>query len=145
MNVFPFKRWLVFKCDSLIFYLQIQDKTSDVKRGITRSRMNGNCFPQSSNLLKTHIMKNYKKIKEEMEPNNIIDYLFQEKFLNTDENTDWLDQCRARRCDIILHKCIKHSDKLLDLISNSKTDDAFNCFRSVPCDTLHVLSEVIGK
>nr|XP_011420450.2 uncharacterized protein LOC105323171 isoform X4 [Crassostrea gigas] len=70
-------------------------------------------YPDSLVALETHhtcIRKNYKKLKEEMEPNEILDYLVQYEILDTDENTHLLKECRARKCDIILRKLIKNPD-----------------------------------
>lgn len=58
-----------------------------------------------------HVLeKTIKKLKEEMEPNEILDYLVQYEILDTDENTHLLKECRARKCDIILRKLIKNPD-----------------------------------
>lgn len=73
----------------------------------------GSGYQESLVALETHhtcIRKNYKKLKEEMEPNEILDYLVQFEILDTDENTHLLKECRARKCDFILRKLIKNPD-----------------------------------
>lgn len=85
-------------------------------------------YPDSLVALETHhtcIRKNYKKLKEEMEPNEILDYLVQYEILDTDENTHLLKECRARKCDIILRKLIKNPDpeKFIKMMKNIIADE----------------------
>uniref|UniRef100_K1QCX0 V-type proton ATPase subunit F n=1 Tax=Magallana gigas TaxID=29159 RepID=K1QCX0_MAGGI len=90
-------------------------KTTDMASVMTEllySRQ-GSGYQESLVALETHhtcIRKNYKKLKEEMEPNEILDYLVQFEILDTDENTHLLKECRARKCDFILRKLIKNPD-----------------------------------
>lgn len=95
---------------------------------------------QGINLEALHIIKNYKKLKEEMEPNDIIDFLVQHGILDTDEDTYLLRQCRAKKCDFILRKLIRNPNlfsKFVKCLNNTfKTLEAFHCFCSIPNDAV---------
>ena len=70
-----------------------------------------------------------------MEPNAMMDYLVQQGILNTDEDTNLLGQCRAKKSDVILRKLIESPSKLSNLMDKFKTVDAFQCFRSLTNNT----------
>ena len=82
-----------------------------------------------------------------MEPNSMIDYLVQHGILNTDENTNLLGQCRAKKCDVILRKLIRSPSTLSELMD--KMVDTYQSFRSQTNDTsllaTNLRNEVDGK
>ena len=102
-------------------------------------RNNSSSQESPVSLEKGHLIRNYKKLKEEMEPNDMIDFLFQQDLLDTDENTHLLHQCRARQCDIILRKLILNTDTFIKfskhLNGEFKSMRAFQCFRFLSCGT----------
>nr|XP_022291792.1 uncharacterized protein LOC111103078 [Crassostrea virginica]XP_022291793.1 uncharacterized protein LOC111103078 [Crassostrea virginica]XP_022291794.1 uncharacterized protein LOC111103078 [Crassostrea virginica] len=82
-----------------------------------------------------HIQKNYKMLKEKMEHSEyIFDHLFQNKILDTEENSELLGQSRKKQCDFILRKLIKRPDTFqtfVNFLNENKTIDEFQCFRSL--------------
>lgn len=99
-------------------------------------------YPESLVALETQhtcIRRNYKKLKEEMEPNEILDYLVQYDILDTDENTQLLKECRARKCDFILRKLIKYPDKFTKMMEHITKDRECCCFRYILCSTAYAM------
>lgn len=97
-------------------------------------------YPESLIALETqHIRKNYKKLKEEMEPNEILDYLVQYDILDTDENTHLLKECRARKCDFILRKLIKYPEKFTKMMEHITKARECGCFRYMLCSITYAM------
>lgn len=97
-------------------------------------------YPESPIALETqHIRKNYKKLKEEMEPNEILDYLVQYDILDTDENTHLLKECRARKCDFILRKLIKYPEKFTQMMEHITKARECGCFRYMLCSITYAM------
>lgn len=104
----------------------------------------GSGYQESLVALETHhtcIRKNYKKLKEEMEPNEILDYLVQFEILDTDENTHLLKECRARKCDFILRKLIKNPDleKFTKMMKHITMTRDCCSFRHLLCSAAYAL------
>nr|XP_022310631.1 uncharacterized protein LOC111115979 isoform X6 [Crassostrea virginica] len=94
-----------------------------------------NDSPKTSILLeKNFFINNYKALKKQMEPDEIIDYLVQYHILDTDENTRLIDKGRSRKCDFILRKCIRDPDcrsKLKELIEKETQLQEVQCFHTL--------------
>lgn len=112
--------------------------SADIARQTTSHEEKGCNLHQIPFILKKHhIIRNYKKLKEELEPNEMLDYLVQYGILDTEENTVLLHKCRAEKCDFILYKIIKEPDclnKFVKILNDDKEAQSlysFRCFRSL--------------
>lgn len=94
-----------------------------------------NDSPKTSILLeKNFFINNYKALKIQMEPDEIIDYLVQYHILDTEENTRLIDKGRSRKCDFILRKLIRDPDcrsKLKELIEKETQLQEVQCFSTL--------------
>ena len=108
---------------------------------------------QRIDLERHHIQKNYKMLKEKMEHSEyIFDHMFQNKILDTEENSELLGQSRKKQCDFILRKLIRRPDTFqtfVKFLNENKTIDEFQCFLSLSKVTPDVTrvpqNEVQGK
>ena len=85
-----------------------------------------------------HIRKKYKTLKNEMNT-EMVDYLVQADILTTDDNSYLIGKPRAEKCDFILRKLIRDSNRLTKLVTllheEPKDLDELDCFRSLLCNT----------
>nr|XP_022297006.1 uncharacterized protein LOC111106572 [Crassostrea virginica] len=69
----------------------------------------------------------------------IVDYLVQADILTTDDNSSLIGKPRAEKCDFILRKLIRDSNRLTKLVTllheEPKDLDELDCFRSLLCKT----------
>ncbi|XP_062617779.1 uncharacterized protein LOC134279403 [Saccostrea cucullata] len=95
-----------------------------------------NGYPENTVILETrHIRRNFKFLKQQLEPNIIVDYLVQHNILNTDENSFLMGKPRATKCDFILCKLLqnpKHLRELKSIIKCNPQEEGFYCFLSLP-------------
>lgn len=85
------------------------------------------------NLETRHITQNYKLLKAEMEPKEMLDYLVQEYILDPDENSDLMGLCRAEQCDFILRKLIRNPRTLEKFVRCLNWNLEFNSLQAVRC------------
>ena len=85
------------------------------------------------NLETRHIIQNYKYLKAEMEPNEMLDYLVQENILDIDENSCLRRLCRAKQCDFILRKLIRYPRTLEKFVRLLNRNSEFNTLQAVRC------------
>lgn len=94
-----------------------------------------NDSPKTSIVLeKNFFINNYKALKIQMEPDEIIDYLVQYHILDTEENTRLIDKGRSRKCDFLLRKLIRDPDcrsKLKELIEKETQLQEVQCFSTL--------------
>ena len=85
------------------------------------------------NLETRHIIQNYKYLKAEMEPKELLDYLVQEQLLDLDENSCLIGLCRAQQCDFILRKFIRYPRMLEKFVRLLNRNSEFNTLPTVQC------------
>lgn len=109
----------------------------NVNEGImSEHRSLNNDNPKISVLLEEHFyIRNYKILKEQMEPDEIVDYLVQYKILDTEEDRYLLHICRTMKCDFILGRFIRDSRcrEVLVGIHNSNELEGIHSFCSSLC------------
>ena len=81
----------------------------------------------------SHIIHNYKLLKAEMEPKEMLDYLVQEHILDLDENSCLIGLCRAKKCDFILRKLIRNPKTLEKFVRCLNWNLEFNMLKAVRC------------
>ncbi|XP_061172288.1 uncharacterized protein LOC133181727 [Saccostrea echinata] len=93
-------------------------------------------YPGSPVILETqHIRRNYKYLKREMDTYTIVDFLVQHNILNTEENSFLIGKPRARKCDFILRKLLRHPRHLPEftkMIKLNSQEQGFRCFLLLP-------------